>query len=411
MKKLFLLCLILLPVKLLAQEDLSQGIWKEIVQEEIKTNQAQAKFFDPSFSGNFVTDLNYDRNYQSDNSNHRYNDALLKGIFASKLQINQNFSVKSLLRLEELSKYNSNFAASAFGGNAISSSGNNRFFQNEALRAEEITANYNNKNITILAGKFTPNFGTNWQWGRGIWSNNLSYNYKPTQKVGAGLSYKLGSRKKTGQYNFGFATFTNDRTALNNSLINQTAPYNRVNNAGDAAGLGQSYNGSLDVLFDFAEGEKLSYHFSYINLGVNSNASTVTPSKVADQKGYAAAMNYRYPISDNFLLDGLLEYVRIKNLSGNSDVGEQYSSASLVGEIYRNWNITAATTNLAHQQLNYNGFDQNLSEISLGYKFDKTNFFDQLLLQVGYKSFRTNYKTSIETNSGIGALLRYSKAF
>jgi hypothetical protein len=240
----------------------------------------------------------------------------------------------------------------------------------------------------------------------------LSYDYKQNQKLGGGASLKIGDQKRVGQYNFSFATFTNDNTSLSNSLINKPEAYNKSDaKAGDASGLLQSYNAALDVLFDFGENEKLSYHFSYINLAVNSKATQVQLNKLGDQKGYVAAMNYRYPISENFVVDGLLEYVALKNIGGNSDISDKYSTASLVGEIYRNWNITLATTHLARREVNFNGVDQNLSEISAGYKFTPAKFFDQLLLQVGYKNFRTNYKTSLNSNNSIGALLRLIKSF
>ncbi len=408
MKKIFFTILLLLPCPVLAQEDLTQGIWKGLIQEEIN-NENSSGIFKPALDGGLVTDLNFDHNYNSTQSQNNYNSISARSIFASKLAISQNFSLQSVFRLDEVSKNDSQFATNSAGGNVVASNGSNRYFADEALRAEEITANYSNKNFSVLAGKFVPNFGVNWKWGRGIWSQNLANNYRQTQKVGAGLSYKVGSRQKTGQYNFGFATFTNDRSSLNNSLLSQSAPYNKT--AGDASGLLQSYVGSMDILFDFGKEEKLSYHFSYINLGVNSNLNSGNINKTADQKGYSAAMNYRYPISENLVLDSLLEYVRMKNVGGDSDIGEQYYNASLVTEIHRNWNVTLANTTLVHSQLGYNGYDQSLSEISLGYNFGESAFFDKLLIQIGYKNFRTNYKTSVDENNSVGALLRYIKSF
>lgn len=412
MKRIFFCCFLLWSCEVSAQEDLTQGVWKGLLQEEIPSPQPDDKFFEPVFSGGLVTDLNYDHNYRASNSNNNYNDSLLRSIFASKLSLNKNFSLQSVLRLDDVDKYNSDFATQSTGGNVAADYGKSQYFQNEALRVEEITANYTHKNFTLLAGKFTPNFGENWQWGRGIWSNNLSNNYRQTQKLGAGMSYKIGDRQKTGQYNFGFSTFINDHTGLSNSAFSKSDPYNKsTGTPGDASGLFQSFAAAMDILFDFGEREKLSYHFSYISLGVNSKASPVALTQVADQKGYAAAMKYRYPVAEKFLIDALLEYVRMKNIGGNSNVGEQYYTASLVGEICRNWNITLANTTLVQKQYGANGFDQSLSEVSLGYSFDKTVFFDKILMQIGYKSFRTNYKTSIDENNSIGVLLRYIKSF
>lgn len=411
MKKLLLCFLLLFSAEVFAQEnsseDLTQGVWKAVVEKNLTVSPSQEEV--KSFSAKSVTDIYYDHNYQAKDKN---DDALLKSILGSKIRLNKNFSVSSVIKLDAADKYDSDFVTNSAGGNVTGKGNGDGFFKNQALQIDEITANYQNKNLTIIAGKFVPDFGINWKWGRGIWSNNLSYDYKQNQKLGGGASLKIGDQKRVGQYNFSFATFTNDNTSLSNSLINKPEAYNKSDaKAGDASGLLQSYNAALDVLFDFGENEKLSYHFSYINLAVNSKATQVQLNKLGDQKGYVAAMNYRYPISENFVVDSLLEYVALKNIGGNSDISDKYSTASLVGEIYRNWNITLATTHLARREVNFNGVDQNLSEISAGYKFTPAKFFDQLLLQVGYKNFRTNYKTSLNSNNSIGALLRLIKSF
>ena len=411
MKKLLLCFLLLFSAEVFAQEnsseDLTQGVWKAVVEKNLTVSPSQEEV--KSFSAKSVTDIYYDHNYQAKDKN---DDALLKSILGSKIRLNKNFSVSSVIKLDAADKYDSDFVTNSSGGNVTGKGNGDRFFKNQALQIDEITANYQNKNLTIIAGKFVPDFGINWKWGRGIWSNNLSYDYKQNQKLGGGASLKIGDQKRVGQYNFSFATFTNDNTSLSNSLINKPEAYNKSDaKAGDASGLLQSYNAALDVLFDFGENEKLSYHFSYINLAVNSKATQVQLNKLGDQKGYVAAMNYRYPISENFVVDGLLEYAALKNIGGNSDISDKYSTASLVGEIYRNWNVTLATTHLARREVNFNGVDQNLSEISAGYKFTPAKFFDQLLLQVGYKNFRTNYKTSLNSNNSIGALLRLIKSF
>ena len=312
---------------------------------------------------------------------------------------------KSLIRLDQTS------TESEQNLRALNPSAGNQYFENQTLFAQEIVITYENKNTSLLAGKFTPNFGTAWQWGRGIWSHDLARNYKENEKLGVGGVYRVGNLKKVGLYNFGLAAFTNDRNNLDNSLItNRDSDSKSDAKPGDTKSL-KSYVASLDILFAFNKKEQLSYHFSYIDMAVNSRASSIPQNKIDSQKGIAAGMNYRYPINDYFLLDTLLEYVDLKNIGGNSDVGQQYSTLSFVGELCRNWNVTGATTNLAQKQINQNGFDQNLSEISVGYKFDKTVIFDKLLLQVGYKNSRTNYKTSVETNNSYGVLLRYIKSF
>ncbi len=404
MKKVFLCFLFLLPTQVFA-EDLAQGVFSGMIRENYQEERDSAKF-SPKFRGQFLGDLAFDDNYQATKRQNEYKNAYLKGRLAGKLQLNKNFSVGGLLRLKQVTNESElNRRASLPDG------GGNRYFDNELLYIQEITVNYDQKNLGLVAGKFTPNFGTAWRWGRGIWANEIAKNYKEVEKLGVGGVYKAGDLKRTGQYNFGFAAFTNDRNNLDNSVItNRDSDSKSDAKPGDTKTL-KSYVASVDVLFDFSEKEKLSYHFAYIDQAVNSRATSVSQTKLDSQKGYVAGLNYRYPISENFLLDSLLEYVRMKNINGNSDVGEQYSTASFVGEIYKNWNLTVASTNLVHKEYGQNGYDQNLAEISAGYTFDKTVFFDRLLLQIGYKNTRVNYKTSVETNNSYGVLLRYIKSF
>ena len=404
MKKFFLCLLIVLPTELFAQEDLTQGVFKQIIKEDIQDG-SEGKLFDPKLIGQFVGDLDFNNDYQATDRQKEYKEGYARSRLFSKFSFNKNFAINSLIRLDQTNTQSEKDRRA----NTINT--RNQYFQNQILYIQELTATYENKDVSLLAGKFTPNFGTAWKWGRGIWSYDLARNYKETEKLGVGGIYRVGDIKKTGLYNFGFSTFTNDRNNLDNSLISNRDSDAKSNaKPGDTKSL-KSYVASMDVLFEFSEKEKLSYHFSYMDLAINSRASSIPQTKIDDQKAYAAGMNYRYPVSQNFLIDSLLEYVDMKNVNGNSDVTEKYSTASFVGELYKNWNITLATTNLVRKQVSQNGYDQNLSEISAGYKFDKTVFFDQFLIQVGYKNFRTNYKNSLETNNSYGVLLRYIKSF
>ncbi len=401
MKKLILLSFLLLPVEALAQEDLAQVVFRRTIHNEYDDSSVSGKFFDPKFKAQLVFDLNADSNYSATESKNEYENIYSRARAAAKFSINKSLSVGGVLRLRQLQNPSE--------GSALSE-GKNRFFKNESLYLQELTVNFDQKNYSLLAGKFTQNFGTAWRWGRGIWSNDLAKAYREIEKIGVGGVYKVGDSRKTGRYVFGFSTFTNDRKNLDNSVITERDSDSKsAAKAGDTRSL-KSYTASADVSFDFAPKEKLTYHFSYTDMAVNSRYTSVPANKLGDEKGYAVAMDYRYPINENFLLDTLLEYVKLKNIDGNSDVSDQYSTFNFVAEIYKNWNITAATTMLARQQYGQNGYDRSLSEISFGYNFDKNDFFDKLILQLGYKNYHTNYKTYVDDTNSLGVMLRYFKS-
>ena len=101
----------------------------------------------------------------------------------------------------------------------------------------------------------------------------------------------------------------------------------------------------------------------------------------------------------------------MKNVGGNSDLGDRYFNGSLVGNIFQNWNITTVYARRQSFYLGQNGFDQDMAEISAGYRFDKNTFFDSLLIQTAYRNLRTDYHTSLDTKNTVGILVRYIKNF
>jgi hypothetical protein len=400
MKKLLIILLTIFPVEVFSQDNSSQDHSSQgLCQILMKNNY---RMTEPKFSARLVTDIDFDRHYNSTDGVEQYSDTRSISRLFSRVKLNDEFALNTNL---EFSSFNS--VSGERTGNAIG----DRAFEENGAGIEELALSYNHKNVTILAGKYIPNFGTSWRWGRGIWSKDIAQSYKQDGKLGFAGIYKAGDKQKTGEYNFGFAAFTNDRKNLDNSFSNKSSPDHKYDaKAGDTRSL-QSYVASVDIDFDFKEGEELSYHFAYMNLAVNERASKVAPTKIDNQKGFVASGKYRYPLHENFLLDGLLEYVDMRNVGGDSDITDKYFNFSLVGEIYHNWNVTLAESNRKNVEIDQNGFDQNLSEISFGYKLDKSRFFDQLLLQVGYRKLRTNYKTSLNEQDSVGILARYIKLF
>jgi hypothetical protein len=158
--------------------------------------------------------------------------------------------------------------------------------------------------------------------------------------------------------------------------------------------------------------EKLSYHFSYLNLAVDEEASRISKSNVANQKSYAVAINYIYPVVENFLLDSLIEFVKIKNSQGNSNFGDNYFTASLIGKFYQNWNLSLSSATHKSSVLTQSSIENRVLEISGGYEFSKTKAFDRLILQLGYKNLQTNFGNSLRNKrDSVGILLRYYKGF
>lgn len=355
------------------------------------------------------------KDYQATNSADQYLNSAAKFNFISNATLNKKWFLEVNFRAEQLKQQNVD--EKNYGG--------------EGAYLREMRLGYNDRDMMLFVGKFRPFFGIAWRNGRnnwmdytannqeqfdynntrGMWTDHIANNYAQTEKLGVGGVVKAGNAKTVGKYELGLSFFTNDRKNFDNSVINNRIfTTNSDKLPGDTRSL-KSYVASLDVSFDFAPDEKLFYRFAYIDLAVNSLATSVPPSKIGDQKGFSAAMNYQYPFSQDFNLNGLAEYVSMKNVAGNSDLGDRYFNSSLVGNIFQNWNITTAYGSRQSFNLGQNGFDQNMAEISAGYRFDKNAFFDSLLIQTAYRNLRTDDHSVIDTKNTVGILVRYIKNF
>lgn len=380
------------------------GIVRQLIKEEQRIRNFDDNLLS-RFNNRVIADFNLDGEYQSTDSQDQFKNSSLTNRLSSSFDITKNIAINGFFRFEQFDK------ATEITRRAAVNGGGDRSFEDHGLFIEELNISYENDKYSLILGKFNPNFATAWRWDRGIWSHEISENYRQVEKLGFQGIYSAGDSAKEGNYKFGYAIFKNDRKNLDNSLITKRDSNSKSDAIPGDDSLLQSYLLSLDVDFDFSEDENLSYHFSYLNSAVNANATSIDYSKINDQKSFSTAINYKYPINNHFNIDALVEYVAIKNYLGNSDVKERYLISNLVTKIYQNYNLTLGYSqrqNIIEQSL---GFDQNLSEISMGYEFAKNNYFNHLLLQIGYKNERSDYKTSLESRNSFGILLRYQQDF
>lgn len=408
---LFFLIFTLLPKVLMAQTYHNNlGIYRDIVEGE---NKNFIEKFKPNIASRIIIDGDLNRNFKTSQANDEFNNISGKIRFFNNIYLNKNISFNSYLKLQDVKNLN------PLSQNLVNNNnGRDRYFRDVGLFAEELNFRYHqeNKNRKIgnnfILGKFNLGFGSAWRWDRGLWIHSLAETYKQVEKLGIANVLQLGDVKKTGQYNLGFSLFTNDRKNLDNALFsNKHSNSKSFAIPGDTRSL-KSYNLSLDINFDFAKNEKLNYHFSYLNLAVNGKDSQVNPFKIADQKSFAFGINYKYPLSDKFDLDNLVEYVKINNFMGDSDRLRSYLTINSILRYQKNWSLLLGNTRLKDRNFNEFGFNQNLSEISLGYEFNKTNYFDKLTIQIGYRHNRNAFlNDNVQTQSSQGLLIRYYKNF
>lgn len=387
------------------------GIIKQLIDKNENDIASQATFLKPQLSHKFIYGLNVNDEYQTTDRKDEFKDTQSNAYLMSSLQFHKNFSMNGFLTFSR-----SDQASESSRRNRLESGGGDRSFENEGLAIEELNITYDDQKYAVIVGKFDLNFGSAWRWDRGIWAHHIAQNYRQQEKLGISGIYRAGDLKKTGSYQFGYSIFTNDRKNLDNAIITERDSDAKSDSAPGSKRSLESYLASVDIQFDFGELEKLSYHFAYINSAVNAKTSTVTPNKIADENGYVLGMHYHVPLSltllsDNLILDWMVEYASLKNLDGNADISENYFTSNLITKFYRDWNITLSHSKRRNSYYGQYGFDQNLTEASIGYVFGKNIIFDKLVFQLGYKNQRDNLEARTETKNGFGGLIRLYKIF
>lgn len=264
--------------------------------------------------------------------------------------------------------------------------------------AEEIKLNFESGPWAAWAGKFNPGFGSAWDYGRGIWSEDFAEDYEITEKLGIGAAYTFETQH-SGNHTLSATTFFADTTFLSDSVITKRP---RVKLSDGGASNTEDF-GSFTVALDgetLGGVENLSYHLGFRFLGEEDAAPGAGTD---DETGVAANINYATPISDDVAVDILLEYAGIQNFGGAANTDHNYYTASIVTTIMEDWNVTAGYT-LRDIDAPGSGsdFDDYLFQLSGGYDFG-----NGLTAEAGWRS---SEEADADTDI-LGFLFRYTRAF
>ena len=353
-----------------------------------------------------VADTTTTNNFQSVDQRNEFRDITGALRYYSTIQLNKNFEIYGLARL---TRFDNDRDIERRENN--NKSGNHRTFENLGINLSELSLKYSNGNSSLIAGKFTTNFGTAWRWNKGIFIHTVPQNYALNEKLGLTAVTKYGNIKKTGLYNFSLSLFTNDRKNLDNSLLHRKNSNTKSQAiAGDTGGI-SSMTLATDVNFEFTKKEKLSYHIAYSRLGVNKNATSVALERLKKQTGAVFGMNYKFPVQENFDLETILEYANIKNINGDSNISDKYFTSNLILKYYSNYSLMVGNSNNRNKNRISPRQSTNITEINFGYEFDKNKFFDKLTTQIGYYQTLTRETTTTNKEKSYALLVRYFKNF
>ena len=421
-------------------EDFSDlGVLKDIVEdEELPTSKPQIleeddkvflnpDIFDPNkkkellakpiilnedlkpkiFRNRIVADMSFIDNHRNQNINNNFADTNGNIRLISALDITKNLELNSFLRMGRFDELNlpARRASSAHGGG-------NRTFENTDITIGELNLKYSYKNSAIIAGKFSGNFGTAWRWNRGIFIHRTPGQYSLNNKLGFTAIQKLGNAKNIGLYNFSLGLFTNDSTRLDKTLFRQVVIESpKQSKAGDTKKL-DSFNLATDIIFDFANNEKLSYHLAFASLNVNAKKNNLPLNVLKRQNGWVFGMNYSNNLKKDLDFENLIEYAKINNVDGNANIDDSYFSVNFITTFQKKYSLLLGNSNKNSKRYLARSIHENTSEINIGYDFTANNFFDKLVLQVGYQHYINQTTSQAKQNfNSLGCLLRYYKNF
>jgi hypothetical protein len=342
----------------------------------LSANAAQAEHS----PNQWVFETQLEEGYDADNSNDERTNLFGRSELLPTIPINDKFFVDGTIVLEPLQD---------------SPAGEDTFFDQEGIFIENVKLNYQDGAIHAFAGKFNPDFGKAWDWGRGIWSEDFAEDYEVTQKIGFGGAYTL-DMADAGSHTFTASTFYNDTTILSESIITRI---DRVRQADGGAGNTQDFSSYVLSLAgeEIAEVEGLSYQVAVRHLAGADNSTTGTN----DEDGFTAGFGYVFPVSENVEMDALVEFADIKNFEGSAE-DKQFIYANLITRIDENWNVTAGYTQRKTEAAGAADVNDDLLQLSGGYDFG-----NGFTLETGIRSS----EEANEDKNIIGGLARYVMEF
>ena len=226
------------------------------------------------------------------------------------------------------------------------------------LGIETLNVGYKNHNLAVAVGKINPTFGTAFDKSRfsGIYGVSLAEEYELTEKFGGYISAILPFGNIT------FNTFFDDTTELSNTMFRHRGRDKSKGGAGNTEKLD-----NFSITFD-GKFEKLS-----VNAGFRYLATDLDGEKA--EKGYVLGAEYLIELPYEVNILPFAEFAYFENFDGmkNRDVSYLTTFLPIVVE---NWHFIASNTSKFDREKGYKSYTSNLTQLSVGYKFDFGLMFD-----------------------------------
>ena len=298
----------------------------------------------PYFSGNIISRLGYNGDYDAEEPRNEADDLFVQIIASPVLHFSDRFRFISELRVE-----------------TVAPASEDRAFEDQGLFARFLLAEYSlNDEFSVHAGKHTPSFALASLVTPGMYGNSYSKEIELIDRVGLGGAYTFGGSDR-GEHTLSLNSFFEDTSVFSDSLGT-----NRGRNSIDDGGASNtegldSFTVSLEGLgMDRLPG--LTYKLGYIHQGRGVDG-------VADENGISASVLQSLETRGGTDWTLIGEIAAFDNFDGTADE-IIYASGAVV---YRTGPWTAVLSGTARPRWLSGGgrFDDYTAQTSIEYNFGK----------------------------------------
>jgi len=352
-----------------------------------QTVDAPDKVDGPVITGNLLLQLQTDKIVSGPAAtNYDPNSYLSDSPFNAALFLDRHWSLQGTLYL-----------------NQVGSPAGAAFLQGQGLYLQQAFVNYDGDRLIAFAGKFNPQFGMFWGAAPGIYGNNFAENdYWLTEGIGAGAGIRFAG---LGQDSLSLSAWFRDNTALSTSLFDRprfgqpsTVRPGRLRYGNGGAG---NTHGPTSATLSWRAQDAAGID------GLQTNVDLASLDHGTDgtrrQTMLAVGAQYQIPLSGDWSLAPLAEYVGIWNLGG-APGGVGQDRTYLNAGTALNWGgwQASAVFGLRDTEGGPTSPRDRLYTASVGYTFDNG---------IGLQAAWARQRISGATTDTIGGIVSYAYKF
>lgn len=279
--------------------------------------------------------------------------------------------------------------------------GEDRFFGETGLFAEQLYLKYDGGSYTAFGGKFNPTFGIAWDITPGIFGTEVAEEfYEQVERIGFGGSIVFGGKDGIGGDGFGTHVLTGQTFFADTSFLSQSAFVSRGDVDVEDGGPGNTEDlESFSLTLDGSDLPGVPFDLGY-HLGILRNAEGVTETNA--EWGFAAGVYASLEVAEEYKLEPIVEYVRFQNDDGlDRDQNIITVGAAL---LHGGFNYALAVTHVATSpdSPGVEDIDFTQFQATAGYSFDFG-----LDADIGYKFTNEQIDDEGVDAHFIGVLLHY----